>query len=149
MSDANLDVPFDGQTVPCQQHIREQALHGCVPLTQPDHKQDSSSCQAFVAKRLPDIGQALVQPEDRHDQCADSTSEGHMLATSSGSDCIMPDAAQPVSQVLPDTAMELWDFGDSQQPQTDGLASQADTCPNAAEALKELEDFCKSKAPPC
>ena len=56
----------------------------------------------------------------------------------------MADAALPVSQVLPDTAMELWDFGGDEQPESDYAAAGLGAGCKAAEALQELEEFCRS-----
>lgn len=57
----------------------------------------------------------------------------------------MADAALPVSQALPDTAIELWDFGDDEQCEHDYDAAGLDANSKAAEALQELEEFCKSE----
>ena len=148
MTDADQSLSCDGQTKACQQNIREQELHDFVPMTQPEHKQECSYGQEPAAKMQPDIGQASDQPQDMHDPWADSTSEGQMPVTSSSGDLAMSDAAQPVSQVLPNTDMELWDFGNSQKPQTHGPASPSETCHDAAEALKELEEFGRSELSP-
>ncbi|KAL3137379.1 hypothetical protein ABBQ32_006906 [Trebouxia sp. C0010 RCD-2024] len=58
-------------------------------------------------------------------------------------ECDAPDAAEPVSQVLPDTAMELWDFGGDEQPEPKYAVAGAGDDSRAAEALEELEDFCR------
>ena len=55
--------------------------------------------------------------------------------------------AQPVSQNLPDTDMELWDFGASQPPHAEGGSVEGSGATEAAEALQELEDFCKRESP--
>ncbi len=56
-----------------------------------------------------------------------------------------PYAMEPASQALPDTAMELWEFGEGASQQADTPDGQLPNDKQAALALRDLEDFCKCR----
>lgn len=57
------------------------------------------------------------------------------------------DTVEPASQILGDTAMELWDFDDSagQATRHEEVDCEMGSGHEAAQALRELEDFCRCR----
>ena len=57
------------------------------------------------------------------------------------------DTVEPASQILGDTAMELWDFDNSagQVGRHEEVGCEMGSGHEAAQALRELEDFCKCR----
>ena len=131
----------------CQQQSQDTNLLHCAPPTQPlgQEKKCWPNGNAELAGRQQAQEQALQGPHDVHDLHTAKKPEDYTAASSFSNDSAMADAALPVSQVLPDTAMELWDFGDDEQPEHDHAAASLGADCKAAEALRELEEFCRSE----
>lgn len=73
---------------------------------------------------------------------------GHEPALHSDvAEAVAMDAEEPASQILGDAAMELWDFEDSagQAARREELDCDMGSGHEAAQALRELEDFCKCR----
>ena len=73
---------------------------------------------------------------------------GHEPTLHSGvAEAVGVDAVEPASQILGATAMELWDFDNSagQAARREEVDCDMGSGHEAAQALRELEDFCKCK----
>lgn len=132
----------------CQQHSQDINLLHCTPLmTQPlgQEKECWPKGNAELAGRQQAQQPPLQHPQDVCDLHTARKPEDYTAASSLSSDSVMADAALPVSQVLPDTAMELWDFGGDEQPEYDHATAGLGADCKAAEAFRELTEFCKSE----
>lgn len=73
---------------------------------------------------------------------------GHEPALHSDvAEAVAMETVEPASQILGDTAMELWDFEDSagQVGRREEVDCEMGSGHEAAQALRELEDFCKCR----
>ena len=73
---------------------------------------------------------------------------GHETALHSDvAEAVVMDTMEPASQILGDTAMELWDFADSagQAAGHEEVDCEMGSSHEAVQALRELEDFCKCR----
>lgn len=139
----------------CHQQSQDASLPLCPPLTQLSQRREGSFLNAQTASMMSLSHRG--ECSSPHAQTASMlSSENQMLQLplvvhraevntgfSDSLECDAPDAAEPVSQVLPDTAMELWDFGGDEQPEPKYAVAGAGDDSRAAEALEELEDFCR------
>ena len=57
----------------------------------------------------------------------------------------MVDAEEPASQILGDSAMELWDFGKSTSHHAEPVDCHQDSHAKAVQALKDIQDFCNGE----
>lgn len=128
----------------CQQQSQDASLPLCPPLTQLSQRRECSSPDAQTASMVPSENQMLQLPLIVHNPPSTRTAEGNTGFSHSLESAVV-DAAEPVSQVLPDTAMELWDFEGDEQPRPNHAAAGVGDDSKAAEALQELEDFCRCK----
>lgn len=128
-----------------QQQSHDASLPLCTPLTQLSQGEACSFDNAHPAGMLSGEDQILRCHVGVRDLPSTRRPKGDAGFSSNSMDCAVDDAAQPVSQVLPDTAMELWDFGGEEPPEPNHAAAGAGDDSKAAEALQELEDFCRSE----
>ena len=129
-----------------QHQTQEANLLHWAPLTQPLGQGKAGRLgNAQPADTQHGRAQVLQLRQDMCDLPTNSKHEDDTGFSSSSDDCAMADAIQPVSQVLPESAMELWDFGGDDQPGSDKAAGGVGADSEAAEALQELEDFCRSE----
>ena len=128
----------------CQQQSQDANLLPKIALTQCYRQEKGCRPNGHAELAGRQQHQALQLPQDVHDLHTARISEDNTHFSSSLVDCGMADAALPVSQALPDTAMELWDSGNDEQREHDHDAAGLEANSKAAEALQELEEFCKS-----
>ena len=137
--------PYPAAHSACQQQSQAASLPLCPPLTQLSQGGTCSSANAQLRPpvTLSGANQVLRLPAVEHDLAVTTRPWGSTVCSSNAVECAGADAAEPVSQVLPDTAMELCDFGGDELPEPNHAAAGAGDDTKAAEALQELEDFCR------
>ena len=119
----------------CQQPSQDANLLPKIALTQCYRQEKGCRPNGHAQLAGRQQHQALQLPQDVHDLPTARISEDNSHFSSSLVDCAMAD-----------TAMELWDSGDDEQREHDHDAAGLEANSKAAEALQELEEFCKSES---
>lgn len=135
----------DAAKAACQQQSQDTNLLHCIPLTHLGGREKPCWPNGKLAGRQQGQRQAMQRPQDVHDLHTARKPEDHTADSSISNGSAMANVALPISQVLPDTAMELWDFGGDEQPEYDPAAAGLGADSKAAEALHELEEFYRSE----